>query len=144
MAISPKALGAYMADQDVEEMDDDVELEAEEGEESEAHEAEESPEHEALEEFLEMLMEHGDAIESAAHAVELFTGEDELDEETAEQIQAALEDMPDELKAGLKKYLGALSMDELHEVIEKLEESGAISNDAVVVPWLYHAARLVG
>lgn len=142
MAISPKALGSYMADKADDEMDD-VELEAVEGEESEEHEAEESPEHEALEEFLEMLMEHGDAIESAAHAVELFTGEGELDEDTREQIEAALADMPEELKAGFKTYLAGLSIDELHELIEKLEESGAISNDAVVVPWLYHAARLV-
>lgn len=139
MAISPKALGAYM-DKGAEEMDDDFELD--EGAESEEHKAEESPEHEALEEFLEMLMEHGDAIESAAHSVELFTGEGELDEETADQIQAALAEMPEELRAGLKKYLAALSMDDLHELMEQLEESGAISNDAVVVPWLYHAARL--
>lgn len=141
MAIPAKKLGAYMEAQDVdtEEMD---ELEA--GEEMEADEDEMAEEEsEALESFLSLLMEHGAQLETAAHAVQLFGGEAELDDDTIEQIESSLADMPDDLKAGMAKFFGGLSMDELHELVEQLEEMEAIENDAVVVPFLFHASRLL-
>lgn len=143
MAISPKKLGAYMAAQDADM--DDVEIETPEMEEAEGeeHEAEESEEAEAMEHFLSMLMDNGALIESAAHQVELFAGDQELDEDTIEQLAATLADLPEELKAGMAKFFAGLSMDELHELVEQLEEMEAIENDAVVVPYLFHAARLV-
>lgn len=140
MAISPKKLGAYMEAQDA----DYDEVEVEEPEEDiEAEEGEESPEHEALEAFMSMLMDNGTLLETAAHQVELFGDEAELDEDTVEQIQAALAALPDELKAGMAKYFAGLSIDELHELVEQLEEADAIENDAVVVPFLFHASKLL-
>lgn len=141
MAISPKKLGAYMEAQDADFDEVEVETPEMESEESEEHEAEESEEHEALEHFLTMLMENGALIESAAHQVELFSGEQELDEDTAEQLEATLESLPEDLKAGMAKFIAGLSMDDLHELLEQLEEVEAIENDAVVVPYLFHAAR---
>lgn len=141
MAIPGKKLGAFMEAQDAAEYEDAEMPELEESEEME--ESEESDESEALEAFLKLLMEHGSQLETAAHQVELFSGEEELDDDTKEQIEATLADMPEELTAGLGKFFGTLSMDELHELVEQLEEMDAIENDAVVVPYLFHAARLV-
>ena len=141
MAIPGKKLGAYMEASDAAEYG---EAEAPELDEvDEAEEAEESDEAEALEGFLKLLMEHGQQIETAAHQVELFEGEAELDEDTVEQLEATLTDMPDELKAGMAKFFAGLSMDDLHELVEQLEEMDAIENDSVVVPYLFHAARLL-
>lgn len=142
MAMDRKLLAAYrdgpMDDDDeldeleVEIEDDEVEVEGGESEEDTA----------ALEAFLQMLMQHGAEIESAAHAVDLFEGDAELDDETTEQLQAALETLPEELRAGIKTHLADMSMDDLHELLEALEEGGAFENDALVVPWLYYAARV--
>lgn len=143
MAISPKKLGAYMEAQDADMEDVELETPEMEAEESEEHEAEESEEHEALEHFLMLVMENAPMIETAAHQVELFAGDQELDEDTLEQLEATLADMPDELKAGMAKFFAALSMDELHELVEQLEEAEAIENDAVVVPYLFHASRML-
>lgn len=143
MAIPPKKLGAYMQSQDAD-LDEMEEIEAPgEALESDEDEGAESDEHEALEAFLAKLMEAGTEIESAAHQVELFEGDLELDDDTREQIESTLEAMPQELKDGMAKFLAGLSMDELHELLEQLEEMGAIENDAVVVPYLFHASRLL-
>lgn len=143
MAIPAKKLGAYMAAQDADFDEMAVEPEEVEAEESEEAEADESEEHEAMEGFLKLLMDNGALIETAAHQVELFAGDQELDEDTLEQLEATLADMPDELKAGMAKYLSGLSIDELHELLEQLEEVDAIENDAVVVPYLFHATRML-
>ena len=46
------------------------------------------------------------------------------------------------LVSGMKAHFAELSPDQLHEIVENLEESGEIENDASVVPFLYWAARL--
>lgn len=141
MAIAAKKLGAYMEAQEPVDYDEAEAPELEEPEEME--EGEESKDAEELEAFLGLLMEHGQQLETAAHQVELFGGEAELDEDTIEQLQATLADMPEELKAGMAKFFAGLSMDELHELVEQLEEMEAIENDAVVVPYLFHASRML-
>lgn len=143
MAISPKKLGAYMEAQDADMEDIDLEAPEMDDEEEGEEEGEESEESEALENFLSMLMENGPLIETAAHQVELFAGDQELDEDTVEQLGATLADMPEDLKLGMKQFLSKLSMDELHELIEQLEGMDAIENDAVVVPYLFHASRMI-
>lgn len=142
MAIPAKKLGAFMAAQDVDTDDMDLETEAEEMDEGEEAEVGEDEAAE-LEDFLKLLIEHGAQLETAAHAVQLFGGEAELDEDTVDQLAASVADLPDELKAGMAKFFAGLSMDDLHELLEQLEEVDAIENDAVVVPFIYHASRML-
>jgi hypothetical protein len=140
MAIDPKKLTAYMDDQ---EPADDDEIVAEyEVEDEAAGDEETSPEDAEFAAFLEMLMENATEIESAAQAAEVLDIADELPDEVADAIMAALESMPPELVAGMVKYLGQMSPDDLHELVETMEESGQIENDGIVVPFLYWASRL--
>lgn len=92
--------------------------------------------------FLEMLFQHADAVQAAAAKVFLSVIEHDLPPQAKKQLMAALDSLPPELVDGIKAHLAELDPDELHELIENLEESGAIDNDATVVPFLYWAARL--
>ena len=90
--------------------------------------------------FLELLFQHAGEIQSAASSV-YVTALESIDEDAKAAIASALAEMPTDLVDGIKAHLAELSPDELHDLIEELEEAGAIENDATVVPFLYWAAR---
>lgn len=142
--IDPSKLKAYM-DQVAEEdnMAPDLEGDLDEDYLEEAgEELEEAGATGDYEGFLEQLFQNGDAIQAAASTVYLTAMDQELPAETKTEIQAALKNLPAELVAGIKAHLAELDFDDLHEMVENLEEAGVIENDASVVPFLYWAARL--
>ncbi len=145
MAVNPSKLKSYMAQV----AEDSAYPDYDEDEES-VHEYKEEAE-EALEEagasgdyegFLHMLFEHGSAIQAAASMV-YVTALDAIDDSTKAAIKEAMADLPPELVDGIKAHLAEMDPDQLHEMIESLEEAGAIENDAAVVPFLYWASRAV-
>lgn len=144
MALDKSKLKSYM--QQVEE--DSAYPDYEDEEESDLHEAQE----EAVEEleeagaegdyegFMELMFQHADAIQQAASSV-YVTALDAIDDDVKAAINEAVSGLPEELAMGIKQHLADMDPDQLHEVIENLEEAGAIENDAAVVPFLYWAAR---
>lgn len=144
MALDKSKLKSYM--QQVEE--DSAYPDYEDEEESDLHEAEE----EAVEEleeagaegdyegFMELMFQHADAIQHAASSV-YVTALDAIDEDVKAAINEAVSGLPEDLAMGIKQHFADMDPDQLHEVIENLEEAGAIENDAAVVPFLYWAAR---
>lgn len=142
--IDPSKLKAYM-DQVAEEdnMAPDLEGDLDEDYLEEAgEELEEAGATGDYEGFLEQLFQNGDAIQAAASTVYLTAMDQELPAETKAEIQKALKSLPAELVAGIKAHLAELDFDDLHEMVENLEEAEVIENDASVVPFLYWAARL--
>lgn len=148
MALDKSKLKSYMeqvaedsAYPDYDEEEDESSFEEEQEEEEEELDEEEHDSGEGYEGFMEMLYQHADAIQQAASSV-YVTALDELEEDAKIAIIEALEQLPDDLVEGIKKHLGNMDPDELHSLIENLEESGAIENDASVVPFLYWTARM--
>lgn len=143
--IDPAKLKSYM-DQVAEEEDNSApdleDVESEDYLEEAGEELEEAGATGDYESFLELLFQNGEAVQAAASNVFLTMIEEELPEEVKAEIQTALKEMPPELVAGIKAHLAELDPDQLHEMVENLEESGVIENDASVVPFLYWAARL--
>lgn len=143
--IDPAKLKSYM-DQVAEEEDNsapDLEgVESEDYLEEAGEELEEAGATGDYESFLKVLFQNGEAVQAAASNVFLTLIEEELSEEIKAEIQTALKEMPPELVAGIKAHLAELDPDQLHEMVENLEEAGVIENDASVVPFLYWAARL--
>lgn len=147
--LAPKMLQSYMAkakeDADIPDYDEEVDVDSEDGEdylEEASEELEEAGAEGDYEGFMAMLFENAQAIQAAASHVFLTVLEEDIPEDVKEDIRVALEGMPAELVSGIKAHFAELSPDELHEVVENLEESGEIENDASVVPFLYWAARL--
>lgn len=147
--LAPKMLQSYMAkakeDADYPDYDDEVDVDSESGEdylEEATEELEEADASGDYEGFMAMMFENAQAIQAAAAHVFVTVLEEELPEDVKEDIRTALDGMPSELVAGMKAHLSSLSPDELHELVENLEESGEIENDASVVPFLYWASRL--
>lgn len=146
MAINPAMLAAFAKrESDDSEMPEyDEEMEGEElSEEPEAEATEEGVDEEALAQFLMVLSENAPQIESAAMAAEILDIADDLPEDVKSAIMTALEDMDPAVKLGLAEYVAEMDADTLHELVEQLEEEGIITNDGVVVPWLYWASRLI-
>lgn len=147
--LAPKMLQSYMAkakeDADVPDYDEEVDVDSEDGEDYLEEASEELGETGAegdYEGFMSLLFENAPAIQAAASHVLVTVLEEELPEDVKEDIRVALQGLPDELVAGIKAHFAELSPDQLHEIVENLEESGEIENDASVVPFLYWAARL--
>lgn len=141
MPVDPKMLKSYMAEaKESQEPADYEEDEASEFVEEGAEELEEMGIEDGYEGFLKMLYENASAIQAAASDI-YVTAMDSIDDDVKEQIASALDEMPEELVAGIKKHLADLDPDQLHELIEELEDMGGIENDASVVAWLYWAAR---
>lgn len=92
--------------------------------------------------FLKLMFENAGDIQSAASKIFLSVIDEELPEDAKAEIQDALAKLPQELVTGIQEHLAAMDPDQLHDLVEELEESGAIENDASVVPFLYWAARL--
>ena len=143
MAVNPSKLKSYMdqvaedsAFPDYEEEDHDEHEYKEEAEE-ELEEAGATGDYEG---FLELLFQHAEAIQAAASSV-IVDAMDSIDEEAKSAIASALASMPKELVEGIKAHLAEMDPDQLHELVENLEEAGVIENDASVVPFLYWAAR---
>ncbi len=141
MPVDPKMLKSYMAEakeahEPADYGDDDAAEFVEEGTE----ELEEMGVEDGYEGFLKSLYENASAIQAAASEV-YVTALDAIDDEVKEQIASALDEMPEDLVAGIKTHLADLDPDQLHELIEELEDMGGIENDASVVAWLYWAAR---
>ena len=143
MAVNPSKLKSYMdqvaedsAFPDYEEEDhDEHEYKAEAEEELE--EAGATGDYEG---FLELLFQHAEEIQAAASSV-IVDAMDSIDEESKSAIATAMASMPQELVDGIKTHLAEMDPDQLHELVENLEEAGVIENDASVVPFLYWAAR---
>lgn len=147
--LAPKMLQSYMAkakeDTEYSDYEDESDVENESGEdymEDATEELEEAGATGDYEGFMKMLFEHASAIQAAASHVFVTVLDEDLPEDAKEDIKVALEGLPDELVSGIKAHLAEMSPDELHDVVENLEESGEIENDASVVPFLYWAARL--
>lgn len=145
MAVNPGKLKSYMAQvaedsayPDYEEDEDSLHEYQEEAEE-ELEEAGATGDYEG---FLKLMFEHGSAIQAAASMV-YVTALDAIDDSVKGAIREAMADLPPELVTGIKQHLAEMDPDDLHELIENLEEAGAIENDAAVVPFLYWAARAV-
>lgn len=92
--------------------------------------------------FLKLMFENAGDIQEAASKVFLSVIDEELSEDSKDEIRTAMAEMPKELVDGIKSHLASMDPDQLHELVEELEESGAIENDASVVPFLYWVARL--
>lgn len=146
MAVHPGKLKSYMSQV----AEDSAYPDYEDEDESPAHEYEEEAEEE-LEEagatgdyegFLKLMFEHGSVLQAAASTV-YVTALDAIDDSTKASVKEALAELPPELVDGIKAHLAEMDSDELHDLIENLEEAGAIENDAAVVPFLYWAARAV-
>ena len=149
--LSPRMLQSFLAkakeDDELPDYEDETDVEHESGEdymEEAAEELEEAGASGDYEGFMELLFEHAGAIQAAASHVVLTVMEQELPEDAKEDIRVALEGLPEALVAGIKEHFANLTPDQLHEIVENLEESGEIENDASVVPFLYWAARLEG
>lgn len=147
--LAPKMLQSYMAkakeDADVPDYDDEVDTEHGNGEDYMEEATEELGETGATgdyESFMAMMFENASIIQEAASRAMLTVMEGDLSEDAKQDIQMALDDLPEELVSGMKAHFADLSVDQLHEIVENLEESGEIENDATVVPFLYWAARL--
>ena len=147
--LAPKMLQSYMAkakeDADLPDYEDESDVDNEDGEdylEEASEEMEEAGATGDYEGFMKMLFENAAAIQAAASHVFVTVLDEELPEDAKEDIKVALKGLPKELVMGIKAHFAEMSPDELHEVIENLEESGAIENDAAVVPFLYWASRL--
>lgn len=143
MPVQPSKLKSYM-EQVAEDQaypdygDDENELhEYKEEAEEELEEAGASGDYEG---FLELLFAHAEEIQAAASSV-IVDAMDSIDEESKAAIAAAMATMPQELVDGIKAHLADMDPDQLHELVENLEEAGVIENDASVVPFLYWAAR---
>jgi len=143
MAVNPSKLKSYMdqvaedsAFPDYEEEDHDEHEYKEEAEE-ELEEAGATGDYEG---FLELLFQHAEEIQAAASSV-IVDAMDSIDEESKSAIATAMASMPQELVDGIKTHLAEMDPDQLHELVENLEEAGVIENDASVVPFLYWAAR---
>ena len=147
--LDPVKLKSYMdhvKDQDeMPDYDDEVDVEDEGGEDA-IEEASEELAEEAhagdYEQFMQMLFEHASAIQAAASHITMTTFDQDLPESAKEDLAVALEGLPPELVHGIQEHFGNLDLDQLHDVVESLEDAGAIENDAAVVPFLYWAARL--
>lgn len=147
--LAPKMLQSYMAkakeDADLPDYDEEeVDVDAEDGEDYIEEASEEMAEEMHggdYEDFMQSFFEHASDIQSAADSIVLSVLDEELDDAVKADLTDALDAMPPELVAGIKAHFSKLSLDELHDVVESLEESGAIENDASVVPFLYWAAR---
>lgn len=146
MAVNPAKLKSYMTqvaeDSAYPDYEDEEEDSLEEYQEEAEEELEEAGATGDYQSFMQSLFEHGSAIQAAASMV-YVTALDAIDESTKASIKEALADLPPELVKGIKAHLAEMDPDELHELIENLEEAGAIENDAAVVPFLYWAARAV-
>lgn len=144
MAVNPSKLKSYLdlseKEREVPDYDDEDGSDYSEYEEEAAEEMEEAGATGDYEGFLKLLFQHAGEIQSAASSV-FVTAVESIDDAARESITAALAEMPQDLVDGIKSHLAEMSPDELHELIEELEESGAIENDATVVPFLYWAAR---
>lgn len=146
--LAPKMLQSYMAkakeDADLPDYDEEVDTDHEGGEDAMEEAAEELAETDSgdYEGFMQLLFENAGAIQAAADHIMLTMMDEELPEDAKEDLRVALEGMPEALVSGLREHFSNLSLDQLHEIVEKLEESGEIENDASVVPFLYWAARL--
>ncbi len=143
--IDPAKLQSYMAQVEDDDMMAGPDLEDEGGEdylEEASEELEESGASGDYVAFLEALFANGDAIQAAASAVMLGLDADELPEQSKSQLKKALSSLPKDVAAGIKEHLAGMEFDDLHEMVENLEEAGAIENDGSVVPFLYWAARL--
>lgn len=141
MPVDPKMLKSYMAEaKEAHEPADYGDDEASEFVEEGTEELEEMGIADGYEGFLKSLYENASAIQAAASEV-YVTGLDAIEDDVKEQIASALDEMPEDLVAGIKTHLADLNPDQLHELIEELEDMGGIENDASVVAWLYWAAR---
>lgn len=147
--LSPKLLQSFLAkskeDDELPDYGDEVDVDSEDGEdymEEAEEELEETGASGDYEGFMQLLFENAQAIQAAASHVVLTVMEEELPEDVKEDIRVALDGLPEELVAGIKSHFANLTPDQLHEIVENLEESGEIENDASVVPFLYWAARL--
>jgi len=145
MALDKSKLKSYMQQVEEDSAYPDYEDEAEESAEHEAQEEaveelEEAGAEGDYEGFMELMFQHADAIQQAASSV-YVTALDAIDDDVKDAINEAIAGMPEELAAGIKQHFAGMEPDQLHEVIENLEEAGAIENDASVVPFLYWAAR---
>ena len=150
--LDPLKLKSYMAHvKEQDEMPDDedegseADLENEGGEDSIQEGAEEMAEQldaGDYEQFMQLLFENAHAIQAAASHIAMSVMDEELPESAKEDLEVALKGLPEELVAGIKSHFANMDLDALHEVVESLEDSGAIENDASVVPFLYWAARL--
>ena len=143
--IDPAKLKAYMDQQDEDDSVAGPDFEDEGGEdylEEATEELEEAGAEGDYTAFMESMFEHGRALQTAAGTVFLSVVGQDLPENVKKQIMAELDKLPPELVDGIKAHLAELDVDDLHELIENLEEAGAIENDATVVPFLYWAARL--
>ena len=143
MAVNPSKLKSYM-----EQVAEDQAYPDYEDDENEVHEYKEEAEEE-LEEagasgdyegFLELLFAHAEEIQAAASSV-IVDAMESIDEESKAAISSALAAMPQDLVDGIRTHLADMDVDQLHELVENLEEAGVIENDASVVPFLYWAAR---
>ena len=143
--LNPQILKSYMAqteeDNDIASPDDETEGGDDYLEEA-GEEMEDAGATGDYEGFLKMLFENAGALQEAASKVFLSVIDQELPEDAKQEIQAALAEMPQELVDGIKSHMAEMDPDQLHDLVEELEESGAIENDASVVPFLYWAARL--
>ena len=146
--LAPKMLQSYMAkakeDADFP-YDEEVDVEEDGGEdyiEEASEELAEAVHGGDYESFMKSLFDHASDIQAAASDILLSVVDEELPEDVQAELVAALESMPPDLVAGIKEHFAGMSIDELHDVVESLEESGAIENDASVVPFLYWAARV--
>lgn len=149
--LDPRMLKSYMDhvkasdsyDDDEYENEDDVESEGgEDYIEEGAEELAEQLDGGDYEGFMKLLFENATAIQAAASHITMTVMDEELPESAKEDLEVALEGLPEELVTGIKQHFAGMDLDQLHEVVESLEEAGAIENDASVVPFLYWAARL--
>jgi len=144
--LNPQMLKSYMAkaqeDDDISSPDDETEGGSDYFEKADDDATEQDDDSGGYEGFMRLMFEHASELQTAANKVFLSVIDDELPEDTKDEIRAAIKNMPPELISGIKEYLTDLGPDQLHEMVEELEESGAIENDASVVPFLYWAARL--
>lgn len=144
MAVNPSKLKSYLEqseeDAAIPDYEDESDMDMSEYEEEAAEEMEEAGATGDYEGFLKLLFQHAPEIQSAASTV-YVTALDAIDDDVRESITSSLAEMPQELVDGIKAHLAEMDADELHELVEQLEEAGVIENDASVVPFLYWAAR---
>lgn len=149
--LDPMKMKSYMAhvkeQDDMPDYDDDEEVDVEdEGGEDGFKEAAEEMAEEVhagdYEGFMKLLFENAPAIQAAASHIAMTVMDEELPESAKEDLEVAMESLPADLVAGIKQHFAKMDLDQLHDVVESLEDSGAIENDASVVPFLYWAARI--
>lgn len=143
--IDPAKLKSYMSQVEEDDMVAGPDLEDEGGEdylEDATEELEESGASGDYASFLEALFTNGSAVQAAASALMLGLDVDDLPAQSKARLKKALSSLPSDLASGIKEHLAGMEFDDLHEMVENLEEAGAIENDGSVVPFLYWAARL--